>query len=215
MNSTLKNSAFPIVAGAILVVTSVIGGVTVADQNAALDAQTAKIAKIGAKVDAARAETNNVEAAASLKGPGANAERVAADSDTIGDLLERSLTWTDNASYIEARESTMRVYGLTEDSTFVTSFFPPAPVNLDSQGNEYPYIDAAGLNSQVGDFRVKLLSVDGVDYSYMVLVDVQAKSSDGLGTAVNVSTVFVTIDGAGALTQVTGYAATTSPRTSG
>jgi hypothetical protein len=211
MSGKLKNSVFPLVAGALLVITSVVSGVTISGQNAVLDAQQSKIDSLTTKIDAARSAAGNLEASVSMKDSGANPERIAADTKAIGDLVERALTWESDATYREARESTMRVYGLAEDSAFMSSFLPKAPVNLDSQGNEYPYIDAAGLNSQVADFKVRLLSVDGVDYSYMALVDVQAKSTDGLGTAVNVATVFVTIDGDGALTKLTGFASTARP----
>ncbi|MCI4659587.1 hypothetical protein [Cryobacterium zhongshanensis] len=184
-------------------------------QNAALDAQQAALDSRLATVDAARADTGKLETTISLEDSGADASRVAADTKVIGSLLKRALTWDSDASYREARDSTMRTYSLAEDSAFMTSFLPKAPVNLDSRGNEYPYIDAAGLNSQVSDFKVKLLSVNAVNYDYMVLADVQAKSSDGLGTSVNVATVFVTLNGDGAPTAITGFASTTQPRTSG
>jgi hypothetical protein len=209
-----KNKIFPLVTGALLVITGVVSGVTISGHNEALAAQEATLSSISAKVDAARSATGDLESTISLKDAGADPARVTNDTEAIGDLLDRALTWDSNATYGEARESTMRVYKLAEDSAFMQSFLPEAPVNLDKQGNEYPYIDAAGLNSQVGDFTVKLVSVDGVDYSYMVLVDVQAKSSDGLGTAVNVATVFASIDGEGALTEISGFASTTPPRTS-
>lgn len=215
MSRTLKNNVIPLVAGAILIITGVVSGVTISSQNAALDAQQVTLDSLTAKVEAARSATGHLESTISLKDSGADASRVTADTAAIGDLLHRALTWDDNMTYTEARESTMRTYGLAEDSAFMTAFLPKAPVNLDSQGNEYPYIDAAGLNSQVGDFKVKVLSVDAVSYSYMVLVDVQAKSTDGLGASVNVATVFVTIDGDGALSAIRGFASTTPPLTSG
>ena len=215
MGTKLKYGAFPLVAGAVLVVASVIGGITVSGQATTLEAQGTKLDSVTSKVNIARSKTGDLQTAASLKGPGANAARVAADSKTIRELATRALTWNSDATYRKARESTMRVYALAADSKFVTAFLPVAPVNRDSQGNEYPFIDAAGLNSQVGDVTVKLLSVDAVKYSYMALVDVQAKSSDGIGTAVNVATVFVTIDSDGTITKLTGFASTTPPLTSG
>ena len=215
MGSKLKYSVFPVVAGVVLVVVGAISGLTIAGQDTALVAQSAKLDSITSKVNIARSKTGDLQTAASLKGPGANAARVAADTKTIGELATRALTWNSDATYRKARESTMRMYALAADSQFVTAFLPTAPVNRDSQGNEYPFIDAAGLNSQVGDVTVKLLSVDAVKYSYMALVDVQAKSSDGIGTAVNVATVFVTIDSDGTITKLTGFASTTPPLTSG
>jgi hypothetical protein len=210
-----KHLVFPLTAAAILALTGVISGMTVSAQNDELEQQQSRLSTLESEVAAARAATDDLDNSASLKNAGADAERVADDTEVIGDLLETALTWDDDASYREARERTMRLYGLAGDSSFMTSFLPEAPVNIDGQGNEYPYIDAAGLNSQVGDYQVKLLSVDAVDYAYMVLIDVQARSSDGLGTGVNVATAFVTIDGEGAVSQISGFASTTPTLTSG
>jgi hypothetical protein len=213
--SKMTNAVFPLVAGAILAATAVVGGITTANQNSALDVEKAKLSKITDKVDAARAGTTKLETTSSLAATGASSDRVAADRRVIDDLVQRSMSWNNDADYREARASTMRVYDLTENSPFMKSFLPKAPVSIDAHGNEYPYIDAAGLNSHVGDTTVKLLSVDALDYSYMVLVDLQGKSGDGLGTSVNVATVFVTIDGDGKLSKLTGFASTTQPVTSG
>jgi len=215
MSGNRKHLVFPLAAAGILALTGIVSGVTVSGQNDALQRQEARLAELTDEVGAARAATTDLDDTISVQASGADAARVAADSDVIGDLLQSALTWDDDASYREARESTMRLYGLAPDSSFMVSFLPEAPVNIDSQGNEYPYIDAAGLNSQVGDFQAKLLSVDAVSYSYMVLIDVQARSSDGLGAAVNVATAFVTIDGEGAVSQISGFASTTPTLTSG
>jgi hypothetical protein len=215
MSGNRKHLVFPVTAAAILAVTAVVSGVTVSAQNDELMQQQSALSTLNSEVAAARAATGELDDSVSVKGSGADAARVATDTEIIGELLETALTWDDDASYREARERTMRLYGLAGDSSFMTSFLPEAPVNIDSQGNEYPYIDAAGLNSQVGDFRVKLLSVDAVSYAYMVLIDVQARSSDGLGTGVNVATAFVTIDGEGAVSQISGFASTTPTLTSG
>jgi hypothetical protein len=215
LSGNRKHLVFPLSAAAILALTGIISGVTVSAQNEALEQQQSRLSTLNSEVAAARAATNDLDNSVSVMDAGANAARVADDTEVIGELLESALTWDDDASYREARERTMRRYGLAGDSPFMTSFLPEAPVNIDSQGNEYPYIDAAGLNSQVGDYQVKLLSVDAVNYAYMVLIDVQARSSDGLGTAVNVATAFVTIDGEGAVSQISGFPSTTPTRTSG
>jgi len=215
MAMTKKNWIFPAAAGALLVVTATVSGITAAGQAEILEAQDAQVASINAKTDDARAAAAAVDDEVALQGTGASAERVASDRDIVVEIAKRALTWDDDATYRDARASTMRSYGLTEDSTFMTSFLPDAPVNRDSQGNEYPYIDAAGLNSTVGDTVVKVLDVDGLDYSYLALVDVQASSSDGLATASSVATIFVTIDGDGAVSDLTGYASTSTPVTSG
>ena len=59
-----------------------------------------------------------------------------------------------------------------------------------------------------------MLRIDGLSYEYMVLADVRSDSSDGRGAAVNVATVFLTIDGEGGVSDLRGYAATSLPVTS-
>lgn len=214
MSGKLKNSVFPLAAGTLLVLTSVVSGITMSGQNSALDAQRVELASINDKTEAARSATSDLEASVSLKGPGVSADRVGTDTKIISDLLDRALDWDSDESYRDARDSTMLTYGLAEDSAFMTSFLPEAPVSVDGEGNKYPYIDAAGLNSQVGGIKVRLLSVAAVKYSYMVLADVQATSSDDLNTSTNVATVFITLDDKGAPTAISGFASTTQPRTS-
>lgn len=213
MASAAQHRVFPIVAGILLVTTAVIGSITANQHEQALDEQDAKVSKLEARAAEARERTKQIEAGSSLV-DGARASRVDDDTKILDDLADRALTWDSDRAYRQARASTMRLYGIAEDSVFMKSFLPPAPVNTDSRGNVYPYIDAAGLNSHVGDTTVRLLGVNGTSYSYMVLVDVQADSSDKQGTAVNVATIFATVDASRTVSNVTGYASTSQLRSS-
>lgn len=214
MRSKTRAVAFPIIGAAVLSATLLTGQLLLATEEGKLEADEQTLESLQSEIRTAQAQTDAAAVDAASVLSGAQADRVKADTELIEDLADRALTWFDHESYVEARESTMRAYGLTPDSTFMTSFLPPAPVNLDSKGAEYPYIDAAGLNSRATSTHVRLLSVDGVDYSYMALIDVAASSSDGLGSASNVATVFLTIDSDGAITDLSGYAATSTPATS-
>lgn len=206
-----KNRIFPLIAGALLAATAVVSTVTITHQNATLERDNRTLTSLQRKVDHARSMTKQLQSDTVLEASGARPDRVAADGVIIKDLVDRAMTWDSNSTYEQARESVSRKYHQADDSSFMRAFLPPAPVNRDAKGNEYPYIDAAGLNSSVSDTTVRLTGVDATDYSYMVLVDVQAKSSDNLGTSVNVATLFLTIDGNGAVTDLAGYASTTPP----
>lgn len=211
MAGSMRRVAFPLVAGVVLVAVAIVAGVTTAGHTSTLNAQKSELRATNAQVETARAAAEDIGRTTSLLESGANGERIASDTKIVKELAERVLTWDSHASYEEARASTMRAYALGEDSPFMKAFLPPAPVNRDEQGNEYPYIDAAKLNSRVAGTTVKLLSVDGLDYSYLALVDVQSTSSDGAGKASNVATIFVTIDGDAAVTDAAGFASTTPP----
>lgn len=145
---------------------------------------------------------------------GVQQDRIDKDNKTIEEFLGRAFTWDSHASYTQARDSVMRVHNLKADSPFMKEFMPPAPVNVDKQGNEYPYIDAAGLNQRVGAYRAKVQEVEGTEYHYVVFVDVQARSDDKKGTSSTTSVVYLTTDGTGAISDLSGYASTQKERES-
>lgn len=209
--SIVTKAIFPAIAGGLLATSAIVASVTGSQHQSDLETKSAELEALNQKIAEASVGATQIETTGALSRLGASPEKVAEDTDEIEELAERALTWDDHASYTEAREATMRAYDLDEASTFMKSFLAPAPVNIDSQGNEYPYIDAAGLNSRVGGVGVRLLEVDGLTYSYLALVDVQSLASDGLGTATNVATIFITIDGDGAVTELSGFAATKQP----
>jgi len=92
------------------------------------------------------------------------------------------------------------------------SFFPPGPVSVDAYGKQYPYIDAAGLHSTVDAVTVSLVAVDGVNYSYLVLVSVAASSPDSSVTASRDSVLQVTIDADGRFTETQGWGSSFAAR---
>lgn len=145
---------------------------------------------------------------------GVQQDRIDKDAKDIEEFLGRAFTWDSQASYTQARDSVMRVYGLKADSPFMKEFMPPAPVNVDKQGNEYPYIDAAGLNQRVGAYRIKVQEVVGTEYHYVVFVDVQARSDDKKGVSSTTSVVYLTTDGTGKISDLSGYASTQKERES-
>lgn len=211
MVGLMKRATFPLAAGVVLVTVSIISGVTGGAQAAATNAQQETLRSVTTQVEEARQKAERVQTDTALQLSGASDERVAADTEIAEGLAERVLTWDSHESYSAARSSTMRAYGLAETDPFMTGFLPAAPVTRDSQGNEYPYIDAAGLNSRVAGSTVKLLSVDALKYSYMALVNVESKSSDGLGSSTSIATIFLTIDGEGKVSGLSGFASTTPP----
>ena len=203
------------VPGVILLAAAIITGATHSAQQSALDADKAMLADIREQIAVAEDATASVSAQAAVDGFGGSAQRVADDREILDELAERILNWDSHASYTEAREITMRAYGLSETDDFMLSFLPEAPITHDSQGNEYTYIDAAGLNSHVEKTTVTLLGVDAVDYTYLVLADVKAKSSDGRASASNVASFLVTVDGEGQVVDLSGFASTKQPTHSG
>lgn len=206
--------AYPLAA---LVALALSGGVALSSasaQHASLQAQKSQLAEITQQIDDAQATADEARTTEALQRSGASAHRVAEDRRIIEDLAEKALTWSDHTSYEQARATMERVYGIPQTSTFMSTFLPPAPVTRDAEGNEYAYIDAAGLNSRVSGIKISVLSVDALEYTYLALVDVAATSNDGKAQATSTSTLLVTIDGEGRVSDLAGFASTTPPITS-
>ena len=210
-----KSWVFPAVSGALLAATLVVAGVVSGGQQSQLDEQQERISELTASVDQVQVSAQQArdEATASLLG--AELDRKAADLKPIEDLVGAALTWSSQAEYDAARKAIIDRHGLAEDGQFLSVFMPPAPVNYDSQGNAYYYIDASGLNSRMGALDTRLISVDGVDYTYLVTASQQSTSSDGKGVSSNLFVARVTVGGEGEIVSAIASATTTAPRASG
>ncbi|MFD6952063.1 hypothetical protein A6A08_02545 [Nocardiopsis sp. TSRI0078] len=211
----VSRNAFPLSAAALLLVSVGSFAVTRGAQEAALADQGRQIAELRertAEIEEAQDEREN-EVASLVQGT--NTARLDTDEELIGDVLDTALTWETHAEYEDARSAMMTVYGLDEDSAFMTAFLPEAPMNVDREGNEYALIDLLGLDSRVNDFRSEVLSVQGTEYSYLVLVELRTTSDDGQASAYSTATVLLTTDGDGGVSGLEGYASTSRVRTSG
>jgi hypothetical protein len=211
----LQRNAFPLTAAALLLVAGGSFAATRGAQEASLTGQEQRIAELlgrKAGLEEAQAEREREVADRVL---GTDHARLDADEELIGEVLDTALTWESHEEYVDARSAMMSVHGLAEDSEFMTVFLPEPTVNVDAEGTEYALIDLLGLDSRVDDFRTELLSVQGTEYRYLVLVDVRSRSDDGQGSAVSTSTVLLTTDGEGGVSDVEGYASTSRVRSSG
>lgn len=215
MAGFFRRNGFVLASLALAGTMGVVALTTHAGLDAGADARETEQKQVAAQLLEAGTAASELRDEVAAEASGADVARLAEDRVAIGQLLDAALTWSSHAEYVEARESTMRVGGLAEDSSLMQAFLPPAPVNTDADGNEYPYIDAAGLNSRVGSFHPRLLSVAGTEYSYLVLVNVQSTSTDGNATATRAATVLVTVDDQGALSDVRGYASTSETKRGG
>jgi len=139
-------------------------------------------------------------------------ERMAADDEAIGALADTMFTWDSHDTYEAARITLSDEYNLAKDGAVLTGLMPADPVNVDAEGTEYPYIDAAGLNSSLGNYALTVTSVTATTYEYLVKAAVLASSTDGSTTASRVTVLMVTTDEAGNISEVRGWAAPTAAR---
>ncbi|MET9711954.1 hypothetical protein ACFW3Z_03585 [Nocardiopsis alba] len=211
----LQRNSFPLVAAGLLAVASISYSVTVNAQESSLTEQERRIAELEERKAELEAEQENRGRVVVDDMSGTDTARLEADEEFIGRMLDTALTWESHTEYESARAAMTTVYEIPEDSTFMTEFLPEAPMNVDSEGTEYALIDLLGLDSQVSGFRSELLSVQGTEYAYLVLVDVRSTSDDGRAGALGTATVLLTTDGDGGVSDVEGYAATSRVRSSG
>lgn len=188
--------------------------VTVTGHHATVSAQQREIADLDVRVQAELAAAKTRQQSVVDSAAGTSARRVAADTESIRQFVRTVATWSSGAEYEAARESVVRRYKLDKDSQFMKVYFQEPVSNRDSSGDTFYAVDAEGLNSHLASVEVKVLGVSGTAYRYMVLADIAASSNDGKATATRTSVVFLTLDGEGVMSEVSGYAAASKPLTS-
>lgn len=157
---------------------------------------------------------------------GISSTRLDNDAQLINDLASLAFTWDTGVAYDEARESLKRRFSLTEEDVFLKEFMPPARFNEDSRGKRYYQLDAVGLNSEVsGNPEINVVSVVGTDYRYAALVETEMTAdannvTDEEGneliseSAERWVLLYVTVNGEGQITELSGVPASGLTRTS-
>ena len=123
--------------------------------------------------------------------------READDAAAMEGLTKVVLNWDVHDSYEAARTALITTYGVDPDSELLTKTMPPDPVNTDSDGNRYSYIDASGLNTRSGRMTTHLLSESGSERHYETLVQVTSITSSGRRSSPRLVAVTATLTGAG------------------
>ena len=181
------------------------------EQVAAQDKQITELdQQMQARLKSARDEQQAVVDAAL----GTSAQRINSDTAVIRDFVKTVATWRTGEEYAAARESVIRKYKLKEDSQFLKTYFQEPVFNTDSSGNRIYYVDTQGLNSSLTSMEVVPLGVSGTEYRYMVLADLGSSSNDGKASADKTSVIYLTMDGEGAMTNVSGFASVSGARVS-
>lgn len=169
--------------------------------------RAAEVSSLESDIEQAQQDLEQAQRTAVDDAAGADLDRMNRDNSAISRLLGHVLTWDSHAEYVEGRQVMIDEYGLTGDSSFMQTFMPQAPVNVDSEGNEYPYIDAAGLNSSVGEVDTSLLWVSAGEHRYLVTAEQSSTASVGdfTGTGSRTAVLLVIVDGNGDISEVEGY----------
>jgi hypothetical protein len=206
MRTFFYRNALMLILAAVFVASGIAYAVTVTGHQAESASRQQEIADLDAqmqtKLTAAKAKQQSVVDDAL----GTNARRVTADTALIREFVRTVATWKSGAEYVAARESVMRRYKLSKDSQFMKVYFQEPVSNRDSSGTTFYAVDADGLNSNLSTVDVKVLGVSGTAYRYMMMADIASSSNDGKASASRTSVIYLTLDGEGVMSDVSGYA---------
>lgn len=207
MKRFLQRYALLLILASVFLASGVAYGVTASGHAAESAAQKQRLDDLDVQMQARLAAAKSKQQAVVDDSQGTNAARVTADTLKIREFVRTVATWKSGAEYAAARDSVMRRYKLAGDSQFMTTYFGAPVANRDSSGNTFYAVDADGLNSSLSTADVRVLGVTGTAYRYMVLADIASSSNDGKASAVRTSAIYLTLDGDGLMSDVSGYAA--------
>lgn len=221
MRNLSARSVLTVVAALLCLAAGVVYVVSVIQHESAASAQQGQISSLQQQIQRATAARNaemqrraDAQKAQAIKDQlGVDPSRIDDDRPAIEKLAGTALNWDSNASYVKARESLKRQYGLSENDEFMKTFMPKPIVTKDSSGHEYPYIDSAGLNSSMDDVRLKILTAKGQQVTYLVLADFT--TTDGDTDAQSTAILQLTTDAQGHISNVSGQSAEAQVRKSG
>ncbi|MCB5280370.1 hypothetical protein [Arthrobacter sp. ES1] len=200
-----RNALLLILAG-VFVASGIAYAVTITGQHATVASRQQEPADPDAQMQADLAAAKAKQQAVADDALGTSTRRVTADTEVIRQFVNTVATWKDGAEYAAARESVMRRYKLDKDSQFMKVYFQEPVANRDSSGKTFYAVDADGLNSNLSSVDVKVLGVSGTSYRYMVLADIASSSNDGKASASRTSVIYLSLDGDGVMSEVSGYA---------
>ncbi|MFC4048392.1 hypothetical protein ACFOY4_01740 [Actinomadura syzygii] len=156
---------------------------------------------------------------------GVTATRLEDDAAIITSLLATAFTWDSGETYENARESLENRYGLTDDEEFLQDFISPALYTDDGEGNKHYLFDKRGLRAAfAGAPEIAVVKVTGTKYRYAVMADIafraKEQATNGPGEEATEASVtrrvllWITVDGEGAVSDLSGIPATGTTRTS-
>lgn len=214
MRNFFHRNALMLILAAVFVASGIAYVATVNAHAANSASQQREITELDAQMQTGLAAAKAKQQSVVDDALGTNARRVTADTSAIREFVAAVATWESGAEYAAARESVMRRYKLAKDSQFMKVYFQAPVSNRDSSGKTFYAVDADGLNSSLSTLEVKVLAVSGTEYRYMVLADIESSSTDGKASARRTSVIYLTLDGEGAMSDVSGYAAGSKSLTS-
>lgn len=176
----LKQFAPSLVSGMVLMLT--IGAVSMVNlsQSRALLAQQDEKIELENKIDQLSVVNNTVITKVKAQANGIDSSRVEKDDKAAKELMETVFNWKSYDEYNTIRDTLMKKYQLSADSSFMKTFMPEI-YNEVLDGKNYNRIDVGGYNISFNNMTSYVVSVDEKTkvYEYFTIVDVTSKSENG------------------------------------
>lgn len=214
MRTFFQRNALMLILAALFAVVAVSYAAGSVSRSAETAAQESEIADLEARMKTALAAAEAEQQEAVDSAQGTSEARLLEDTALIREFMRSVATWDSGESYTSARETAVRRYGLAEDSQFLQAYFPEPVFNTDTSGNRFYVVDTEGLKSSLESIDVQTLAVTGTEYRYMVLADISSESSSGKSSANRTSVIYLTLDGEGTISDVSGFASVSGPLSS-
>lgn len=168
-----------IISGVVLLTSA--GIMSVANTAQARDLANREAEKVALqnKIDQLSVENKTTVTEIQSQATGVDSKRVEQDDRVVKSLLTKTFTWKSYKEYIAVRESLMKDYHLSSDSSFLQTFIPEI-FNENIDGKDYNRIDMNGYNITFNSVDSYVTSVDDDTkvYEYFAIVNVTSKSEN-------------------------------------
>jgi hypothetical protein len=208
MRTFFNRNALLVILASVFIIVVIVFVMATTSQSDALAAEEQELSALSEEMNSQQGQAAVEREEVLDAALGFSDSRVNEDTQLVYDFVRTVVTWSSGEEYTEARESVVRKYALDEGSQFLQVYFPEPVFNTDSSGTRFYVVDTDGLNSSLASVEVLPMGVSGTAYSYMVLANVSANSNNGDATASKASVIYLTVDGEGVLSEVSGYAST-------
>lgn len=187
--------------------------VNMKDANEQLQAKLSEKYQLKNEYDVKKSTVANTKKKLIQDATGLDTNRVAIDKDIAEKFAYKVFTWGNGQEYDEVRNMLLNMYGLSQDSDFMTSFYPEN-VKVINGDTELNYIDNTLINESTGEFvsfnsqfedmSSYVMNIDGDKYTYFSFVIFSSSDTAG-AEAKSTAILTYTIDLDGYVSNVNGY----------
>lgn len=165
-----------------------------------------RINALNADIAAQQAANDMADTRVVYESTGVDVTKLETDKQAMEQFCRIAFSWDTYDKYQKARSNMQELYGIKEDSYFMTTFFPEVGTSVDMDGNETNDIDRLGINSYFESMDVYLNGMLGDEYSYIIFVKFSSQSQN-FYESVSDAVIFATLDSGSSIKNVSAFVA--------